>query len=1074
MKKILSIALFAVFSGTTVASTSDEDVLFNLLRQEVNYYYSHLSQDSIPVSSLCFNVLDEKVLTLSSDMGYATEKENKSRTLFPTLKFGYKEKDGTPSMLLMWESYTRSNKYDLPLADDTTTIKNVIWTGLNELYQNTKEHLSKREKADSLPAPETLPVAEQYYEEPLPEYPVDKEKWKALLNRITLIQKDSIQSVCKAGYSCTQQRKYLLKSDGTAIVQNSRTFGIWLSVSIKDAKGVECPLYRDFFAYDESELPDEDELSRVVTDLIERADALSKAPMAEAYSGPVLFSGDAGGVFFHEVLGHRLEKEDSEFKPMMGKSVLPSDISVSSDPTINKIHDTALNGYYLYDEEGVKAQKVECIKDGIMKNFLHVIPQKKEDAPSNGHGRAAFGEVPMTRQSNLLVETSRPYTEEQLREMFVQQLKEDNKEYGYYIRTVSNGWTTTSNNTNRVSAFNVVPIETYRVYADGRPDSLVRGVSFIGTPLAAFSNIKAAGGKIEISNGRCGSRSGWIPVSITAPMIYVSQMETQCIKGKDMEPTLLPCPEYMQKQELSGMDADSVIFRAMEDEMQRSLDSLKNKDGMKPYFIDYAIRRHASWSVRSAFGTCLKLTSDGVKNSGVANVIVGDKMKISNRRSGYGTVDPFNLPDEISYNHIRRELWEMTDKSFKNEAKDYADDDTKRAQEFIDDSIPEWQELPPCVITEKSALDNWQKDTVVLKALADTLSAVFKKYPELIGPYVTTTLSYIDTYRLTSEGQRLRLPQKKVTVSARAYILPPKGKTYYQSTTQPAYDIDDLPPTDSLLAMVERFAQNAVSSAKLLSPKERDYAGPVLYENNAVSFALFDGDTYSPNINQYLKCVYSLRSRIYDKSYKKIGQKVISSNLSVWQLGNDSVFNGHRLFGYRKYDADGIRPATIQLIRDGVLVNQLSGRTPSPKSLKPTGNMYLRFPYRYNTEVTGFNNGVIRISANNTMSHKSLVKKLIQLARKQKLEYAYIIKEGWVTRVNTKTKKQEALRLRCYDKITRLELMGEIMASKENTANMETSVIYPKAILLPMGDLEFNENDSYESVDCKRFLQLKH
>ena len=1075
MKKILSIALFAIFGGTAVANTSGEDVLFDLLKQEVNYYYSHLSQDSIPVNSLCFNVLDEKSIVLSSDMGYATEKESKSRKLFPTLKFGYKEKDGTPSMLIMWDMYIRNYKYDLPLSDDTTAIKSIIWRGLGEIYQNAKEKLSKREKADSLPSAESLPVAEQYYEEPLPEYPVDKEKWKTLLNRITLIQKDSIQSVCKAGYSCAQQRKYLLKSDGTAIAQNSRTFWIWLAASVKDKKGVECPLYMDYFAYDESELPDEDELSRAMTDLIERADALSKAPMAEAYSGPVLFSGNAGGVFFHEVLGHRLEKEDSEFKPMMGKSVLPTDISVSCDPTINKIHGTALNGYYLFDDEGVRAQRVECIKDGVMKNFLHVIPQKKEDAPSNGHGRAAFGEVPMTRQSNLLVETSRPYTEEQLREMFVQQLKEDNKEYGYYIRSVSNGWTTTSNSTNRVSSFNVVPVETYRIYADGRSDSLVRGVSFIGTPLSAFNNIKAAGGKIETSNGRCGSRSGWIPVSITAPTIYVSQMETQCIKGdKDMEPTLLPCPEYVQKQDLNGMDTDSVIFRAMADEMKRSLDSLKSKDGMKPYFIDYAIRRQAYWSVQSAFGTCLKLTWDGIENSGVANVIVGDKMRRSNGGSGYGSTGSFRLPDEISYNHIRRELWELTDKRFKNEAKAYAEDDKKRAQEFIDDSIPEWQELPPNVIIEKSALDNWQKDTVVLRALADTLSAVFKKYPELIDPSVTTSLDYSDTYRLTSEGLRLRLPQKKVSVSARAYILTSEGKTYIQSMYQPGYDIDDLPPTDSLLAMVERFANKSISCAKLLCPKDRDYAGPVLYENNAVTQVLLNEDSYSHNIDQYLKCGFSLRNREYDKSYQKIGQKVISSNLSVWQLGNDSVFNGHRLFRYSKYDADGIRPATIELIRDGVLLNQLSGRTPSPKSLKPTGNMYLRNPFRYSSDVTTFRNGVIRISSNNTMSHKALVKKLIQLARKQKLEYAYIIKGDMVTRVNTKTRKQEALRLRCHDRITKLELMGEIMASKENTADMVSSIIYPKAILLPMGDLEFNENESYYSAGCDRFMKLKH
>ena len=201
-----------------------------------------------------------------------------------------------------------------------------------------------------------------------------------------------------------------------------------LYATVKDKKGIACPMFRSFFAYNESELPNENKLREAMIDLIERADALSKAPMAEAYSGPVLFSGEASGVFFHEVLGHRLEKDDSEFKPMIGKNVLPSDMNVTCDPTINNINGIPVWGNYLYDDDGCKGKRVECIKDGIMKNLLHAAPQKEGDAPSNGHGRAAFGEKPIPRQSNLIVETNHPYTEQQLREMFIHDLKQCNKE----------------------------------------------------------------------------------------------------------------------------------------------------------------------------------------------------------------------------------------------------------------------------------------------------------------------------------------------------------------------------------------------------------------------------------------------------------------------------------------------------------------------------------------------------------------------------------------------------------------------------------------------------------------------
>lgn len=1077
MKNFFGVFVLWTICLSASSKSYNEDVLFDILKQEVNYYFSHLSQDSIPVNFLSLNALDETHLNITSDMGYASITEGTSRSLAPIIRIGnsqlYNSINPYEFPQEIWENYSTS-VVDLPLTDDENAIKDIIWSTLDKKYAGTLavyKALSKQRGKDSAVAVVQI-KGEKYYDAPIPRQKIDKEKWKGILNRITQNKINNTSVVCSAAFEYLVERKYVVNSEGTAIAQNRKNFWIGIKASAKDEKGKECSLTKDFVAFNEPELPGEEILHEAMEDLIIRVKALCKAPMAEAYSGPVLFSGEAGGVFFHEVLGHRLENENSEFKPMIGKNVLPSEISVTCDPTINDINGTSVWGDYLYDDEGYKGERVECIKDGIMKNLLHAAPLKKEDAPSNGHGRAEFGKKPCPRQSNLIVETNHPNTEQQLRDMFVKNLKQNNKEYGFYIRTVSNGWTTTSNSINRVSSFNVVPIETYRVYADGRPDSLVRGVSFIGTPLSAFSSIKAAGGKIETFNGKCGAQSGWIPVSSTSPMIYVSQMETQSVKdGLEKEPPVLSCPEYVQRKE---MTTDSIIFCAMADEMKRSLDGIKTSDGTKPYFIDYVLRRDVSTTIESTLGVCKKFRSDGIRNRGLVNVVVGNKMKTTYSRKDGGI--PFDLPDEISYNHIRRELWNQTDMQFKL-AVNALSKTKQRVQEFINDSIPEWQEQPANVIIEKSALENYEEDTRILKALADSLSAVFKNYPTLIAPFVIIKQNNTDYYRLTSEGLAMRSPQKKITIEARVGVPTPEGKTFLNNEYILAYDLNELPPTDSLSALMERFAENSMAREKMLYPNDREYFGPVLYENSAVETALLDEYSAVTNISQYISSEFNLDSREYGDSYKKVGDKVVSANLSVWQLGNDSVYHNRRLFRYQKYDADGIRPATIELIHNGVLINQLSGRIPSPRSLKSTGNQWWTDDeswqgYRNGLHPTKFRNGVIRITSNKTMSHKSLVRKLMHLAKKNGLGYAYILRGSNVVRINVRTGMQEELRLKCFDGLTKLELMGEIMASKENAVDYEKSIIYPQAILLPMAELGFKE--VYYSCSCDRFKDLRH
>ena len=104
-------------------------------------------------------------------------------------------------------------------------------------------------------------------------------------------------------------------------------------------------------------------------------------------------------------------------------------------------------------------------------------------------------------------------------------MQKQGKEYGLYFVEIQGGFTFT--NRTLPNSFNVQPLLVYKIYVDGRPDELVRGVDLIGTPLTTFSNVSAASDKIGIFNGVCGAESGGVPVSASSPSLMVSTIEVQ-------------------------------------------------------------------------------------------------------------------------------------------------------------------------------------------------------------------------------------------------------------------------------------------------------------------------------------------------------------------------------------------------------------------------------------------------------------------------------------------------------------------------------------------------------------------
>jgi predicted Zn-dependent protease len=124
--------------------------------------------------------------------------------------------------------------------------------------------------------------------------------------------------------------------------------------------------------------------------------------------------------------------------------------------------------------------------------------------------------------------------------MLIAEAKKQGKAYGLYFEDISSGFAVTTRRSPQ--AFQVIPLVVYRVYVDGRPDELVRGVSIVGTPQAALNNIVATGDKQDIFNGICGAESGSIPVSAIAPAMLVSQIETQKQAQGTARPPILPPP----------------------------------------------------------------------------------------------------------------------------------------------------------------------------------------------------------------------------------------------------------------------------------------------------------------------------------------------------------------------------------------------------------------------------------------------------------------------------------------------------------------------------------------------------
>ena len=537
--------------GETAATGSD-NLLLATMEKELRRGQSELAkQDPAPYFA-SYNVTDgESLVILSAQGAILNSTRTHNRAADVSMRIGTPALDNTHDK----ERASGITSGQLPLRDDPDAIARVLWRltydeyrKARQAYTNVKTQSAVRAKDEDDSDDFSAEQPATYIEgTPTIAFP-DQKAWEELARRYSAsFRKYPQVEQSMVFLLATNSHSYLVSSEGTKVVTADAIFRIMIEAETRADDGMQLMRVETYQFTDPAKFPSEAEVEQNVQKMAKDLSALRAAPLAEPYSGPALLSGRAAAVFFHEVLGHRIEgqrqrgrEEGQTFTKKLNEKILPEFLSVTDDPTLHTLAGTELSGFYRYDDEGSPASRVEVVKDGILKNFLMGRLPVKNFNNSNGHGRAQAGMMPVGRQGNLIVTSSKTVPDVQLRTRFIEEIKKQGRPYGLYFEDIQGGFTLTSRDLPQ--AFQVLPVMVWRVYADGRPDELVRGVDIVGTPLTVLGQIAATGDTTSVFNGICGAESGSVAVSAASPAMLFSDMEVQKRKYGDERPPILPPP----------------------------------------------------------------------------------------------------------------------------------------------------------------------------------------------------------------------------------------------------------------------------------------------------------------------------------------------------------------------------------------------------------------------------------------------------------------------------------------------------------------------------------------------------
>ncbi|MFC1522438.1 TldD/PmbA family protein [Elusimicrobiota bacterium] len=553
--KILAFFLLLVFVPCVKAQEKDPLVsAARVMSDEIKYSIANIKdKESPPLYFLLYRLALRETYSLRCSYGDIGFEEYSSEQIpFVEARVGTYEFDNTRNGFASKADWGTAS-----LEFSSTTIRHIFWYLTDIAYKRAvKKYWDK--KAELVGHPE---------EEELPDFSKEEPQQAVLgLDKMPKLDKDLLMRLCRTSsreflkypeidfgltsVSFRSEAWVMVNSEGAMIIEDARhtpySFRIYAEAQADD--GLEVSSYRQKHSRDPSGLPDPEEIKKFMAVVAEEVKDLKNAPQGTPSVAPVLVDGEATGVLFHEALGHHLEgrrqREKFElqtFKGKLGEKILPDFISLASNPLIKKYKNAEIAGHYTHDSEGVPAREISLVKNGILENYLVSRRPISGFMRSNGSARSDAASLSEGRMSVIIIDSNAPLKDADLKNRFLEVLKEKKHKFGFRIVGMDSGETYTSRGQSQ--SFVGRPRLVYMVKANGR-ETLVRGMEFVGTPLMAVKGIIAAGKNMSVKNAFCGAGSGWVPVTHIAPPVIISSLELQKQPEDRFKPPLIKAPIF--------------------------------------------------------------------------------------------------------------------------------------------------------------------------------------------------------------------------------------------------------------------------------------------------------------------------------------------------------------------------------------------------------------------------------------------------------------------------------------------------------------------------------------------------
>ena len=437
-------------------------------------------------------------------------------------------------------------------------------------------------------------------------------------------------------------------------------------------------------------------------------------------------------------------------------------------------------------------------------------------------------------------------------------------------------------------------------------------------------------------------------------------------------------------------ETNDVIIRAMKDELNRSMKSLKIENMEQPYYLEYSIWDYREWSIEGSFGSLTQSHEDHQRILKVG-VRVGsyqlDNSGFIDQASIYASILGLHesVVIEDDYNALRRYIWLVTDKAYKDALEQLASKRAYIKNQVQTGEIPDFSKEES--IKKIAPRQTLNVDLPKWEQLVKNLSVIFRQFPSLYESRVTMRISLLHKYFVNSEGSVFRQPQTLVFLVANASTQAADGMRLKHYIPFYSTSLDQMPGEKELAAGIRKMAEEltALASAPVLD----EYIGPVLFTGQAAAELftqvlaphLAGGRPPLSNMPQMSQMTSS------SKLAQRINRRVLPRNITIIDDPTRPEYNGSPLIGSYAIDDQGVISRPVKLVEKGILKTLLMSRRPSKKILQSNGHGRGSLMATPGTQM-----GNLLISTENGKTYRQLKQELVQMCKEQSIDFGLIVK----------------------------------------------------------------------------------